>query len=187
MALASDLGLTHKVVSERHYLASQTQLTAGEAAKFITKTIGKKVTAKELKDMYEDLFGCNMEWHHSGFYRGDSGKRMGVTYFISPKDTQSIINNFDELYASIEKKKSIADEDVHAFFWKWCNYGSNRHPRWGKKLDVYTGKRSKLPKNSTICAKKTYEAALKHRGRIYIGYDEPSISDFTEEDKDTVG
>lgn len=46
MALANQLGLTNKVVSERHYFASQTNLTAGHAAKLITKAVKKKYQLK---------------------------------------------------------------------------------------------------------------------------------------------
>ena len=84
MALANQLGLTHKVVSERHYMASQTLLTAGDAAKFITKAVGRKVSAKDVKLLYELQFVSEMEWHHSGFFSGTSGQTMGRTYFISP-------------------------------------------------------------------------------------------------------
>ena len=49
MALANELGLTSKVVSERHYFASQTNFTAGQAAKFMTNSINKKLSAKDVK------------------------------------------------------------------------------------------------------------------------------------------
>ena len=84
MALANQLGLTNKVVSERHYIASQTNLTAGQAAKFITKAVKKNISAKEVRLLYEIYFKCDMEWHHSGFCKGSTGNTMGRTYFISP-------------------------------------------------------------------------------------------------------
>lgn len=64
MALANQFDLTNKVVSERHYLASQTRLTAGEAAKYITKVVGKRMSAKDVKLLYELQYGDEMEWHH---------------------------------------------------------------------------------------------------------------------------
>ena len=49
MALENDLGLTSKMVSERHYFASQTNFTAGQSAKFMTNFINKKLSAKDVK------------------------------------------------------------------------------------------------------------------------------------------
>ena len=178
MALANDLGLTHKVVSERHFLASQTELTAGEAAKLITKAVGIKVLAKDLKILYELQFKDEMEWHHSGFFSGTSKRTMGRTYFISPKDTQVIIDNFSTLYPSLKDSKAKADENVYAFYWEWFNCGSKRRQRWSKRLSVYTGKRTNLPKNSTECDIYVYQAAKMAEGRIYSGWDEPTISEF---------
>ena len=41
--LANQIGLTNKVVSERHFLASQTKYTAGEAAKKVSKILKVKI------------------------------------------------------------------------------------------------------------------------------------------------
>ncbi len=68
MALANELGLTTKVVSERHFWASQEKLTAGEAAARISKETKIKITAKDLRLIYEEILHERMEWHHSGFY-----------------------------------------------------------------------------------------------------------------------
>ena len=78
MALANELGLTNKVVSERHYIASQTNLTAGQAAKYISKSVNRKISAKDVRSLYKIYFKCEMEWHHSGFYQGETGKTMGT-------------------------------------------------------------------------------------------------------------
>ena len=61
--LAKELGLTNKVVSERHYYASLHKLTAGEAAKDLSKVVGKKVSAEDIKELYTEQFGKEMEWH----------------------------------------------------------------------------------------------------------------------------
>jgi len=128
MALANDLGLTSKVVSERHYYASQTMFTAGESAKIITKSVGRKVSAKDLKFLYELHYGTHMEWHHSGFFSGISGRTMGRPYFISPDEMQDIIENFDTLFPVLEEHKKSAEEVVCAFYWKWINQGTDRRP-----------------------------------------------------------
>ena len=181
MALANQLGLTNKVVSERHYFASQTNLTAGHAAKLITKAVNKKISAKDVKQLYMIYFRNEMEWHHSGFYKGATGKTMGRTYFISSDETQDIIDNFGTLYPVLEEQKKSAEEDVYAFYWTWENQGSKRRPHWGKVLKPYEGKRSCLPKNSTVCERNVYEVAKKAEGRIYTGWSEPKISEFNNE------
>ena len=181
MALANQLGLTNKVVSERHYFASQTNLTAGHAAKLITKAVNKKISAKDVKQLYMIYFRNEMEWHHSGFYKGATGKTMGRTYFISSDETQDIIDNFGTLYPVLEEQKKSAEEDVYAFYWTWENQGSKRRPHWGKVLKTYEGKISCLPKNSTVCERKVYEVAKKAEGRIYTGWSEPKISEFNNE------
>ena len=178
MALANQLGLTDKVVSEHHYIASLTNLSAGQAAKYISKAVKKNISAKDVRLLYEIYFECDMEWHHSGFYKGTTGKTMGRTYFISPDETQDIIDNFDTLYPVLEEQKKSTEEKVFAFFWTWKNQGSKRRPRWCKVLKTYEGKRSSLPKNSTVCERKVYDMAKKAEGRVYTGWNEPTISEF---------
>ncbi len=46
MAIAKNLGLTDKVVSARHYWASQKKMTVGEAAAFISKKNKSKNLSK---------------------------------------------------------------------------------------------------------------------------------------------
>ena len=178
MALANELGLTSKVVSERHYIASQTNLTAAQAAKYISKSVNRKISTKNVRSLYNIFFRCEMEWHHSGFYKGETGQTMGRTYFISPDETQDIIGNFDTIYPVLEEQDKKANQNVYAFYWMWENQGSKRRPHWGKVLKTYEGKRSCLPKNSTICDRKTCDSAKKAEGRIYTGWSEPDISEF---------
>ena len=78
MGLANQIGLTSKVVSERHYIASQTKLTAGEASKILSKALGIKVGAKELVESFKLIYNKEPEWHHSGFYKST----MGRTFFL---------------------------------------------------------------------------------------------------------
>ena len=105
---------------------------------------------------------------------------MGRTYFISPIDTQVIADNFDTLLPMIEESKKHDDESVFAFFWEWFNCGRKRRPRWGNVLDVYSGKRSGLLKNSTECDEEIYRAAKKLEG-VSTGWDEPTSSEFCSE------
>lgn len=102
--LAKQLGLTNKVVSERHYYTSQTKLTAGEAAKAISKHTGKKVLAKDVKELYQVRYGREAEWHHSGFYRDNNGKTMGRTFFLSGEEVEELANNYDEICAKRDEQ-----------------------------------------------------------------------------------
>lgn len=181
MALANQLGLTSKVVSERHYRASQVKFTAGQAAKFITKAVNKKLSAKDVRSLFKLKFKCDMEWHHSGFYKGTSGQTMGRTYFISPNDMQQLVTEFGILYPLLEEHKNKANKNVYAFYWEWENAGTGKRPRWCKVLKTYEGKKSDLPKNSTECKKEIYEVAKKAEGCIYKGWDAPDISEFNDD------
>ena len=181
MALANQLGLSNKMVSERHYFASKINYTAGQAAKILTRAVNKKLSAKDVKLLFKLKFGYDMEWHHSGFYQSTTGQTMGRTYFISPDKTNRLIEEFDTLLPLLEKQKKCAEEYVYAFYWIWDNSGRRRTSRWNKVLKTYEGKRSELPKNATECEREVYETAKKAEGRVYTGWDVPDISEFYDE------
>ena len=166
--LAKELGLTNKVVSERHYYASLHKLTAGEAAKDLSKVVGKKVSAKDIKELYTEQFGKEMEWHHSGFYKGKYGNTMGRTFFISKDELEIITKNFNSLNPS---------RIVYAYYWIWEKVSG----KWCKILKSFCGKKTELPQNSTICDEFTYKVVVKREGTTYHGWEEPQDSDFKED------
>lgn len=187
--LAKQLGLTNKVVSERHYYASQTKLTAGEAAKSISKHTGKKVLAKDVKELYQVRYGREAEWHHSGFYRGNNGKTMGRTFFLSGEEVEELANNYDEICAKRDEQVRKEAEElerqkvtiVQGFYWTWdYDYGG----RYGKKrtykvLQVYVGNEANKPsRNFTACSPDIMDKIKAAAGRKYFGWDEPSLSEF---------
>jgi hypothetical protein len=189
--LATQLGLTNKVVSERHYYASQEKMTAGEAAKVISKHTGKKVLAKDVKELYQVHYGYEAEWHHSGFYRSNKGKTMGRTFFLTDEEVDELKNNYDEICAKrneqirkdAEELKRRKAKIVHGFYWTWSHdYGGN----YGKKrtfkvLQVYEGSDADKPsRNFTLCSPKIMDKVKAAAGRKYFGWDEPSISDFKQ-------
>ena len=180
MALANKLGLTDKVVSERHFYASQEKQTAGEAAKNIAKAVKRKVSAKNLREMYDLYYHHEMEWHHSGFHKGTYGKTRGRTFFISKEEIQEIIDNFDMIYEKFEQSQAYESEKVYAIYWEWQELSrtNRRQPKWAKTLQVYEGERRMLPRNSTECTKAVYIEAMKAVGRIYEGWDTPTIEEF---------
>ncbi len=185
MALANELGLTSKVVSERHYLASLEKLTAGKAAAIISKATKVKISAKDLHMIYEKVLNEEMEWHHSGFYSGSNGRTMGRTYFIDYDEVEDIIKDFDRIYGELVALKKKADEKVYAICWMWDTERAGsyfKYKRYIKRLYVYQGTRNKLPKNAIECNESTYNAAKECEGRVYRGYDAPTLEEFMVKD-----
>jgi hypothetical protein len=182
--LANQIGLSTKVVSERHFIASQTKLTAGEAAKKLSKLLKFKISAKEIIAGYKNLNGRDPEWHHSGFYKSAKGSTMGRTFFFDENDIQFLSENWviiesieNEHKTEIERKKLII---VFGFYYAWdYNYSGN----YGKKvnfkvLKTFTGSVLNTPRNFTACDENVYELAKTKEGKKYFGWDEPKISDF---------
>ncbi len=173
MALAKNLGLTDKVVSERHYWASQKKMTAGEAAAFISKKTKVKILAKDLHIICKEILHFEMEWHHSGFYKNYSGKKqMGKTYFIDSEHVNQIIDDFDRIYKEL---LAFKESLVYAIAWSWIEQNGKNV----KKLFVFKGKRCDLPEHAIICTKAEYNRAKRCDGRIYTGWEEPSLEDFS--------
>lgn len=178
--LANQIGLSNKVVSERHHFASQTKLTAGEAAKKISKSLKIKVTAKEVQAH------CT-EWHHSGFYKAGGKSSMGRTWFISFEEVEKLIANWSTLKAELVARKEVeeiekqrlAAEITQGFYFTWDydysgSYGKKRN---FKRLQWYSGSKLKAPKNMTETSVEFYEKN-KEVKRNYYGWDEPKITDF---------
>ncbi len=181
--------MEHKCVSERHYAASQEKLTAGEAAKYITKRVGSKVLAKDVKCLYLTHYGREPEWHHSGFYQGGRGKTMGRTFFLSEEEAQTLADHYAALVQKHTDQQMRREQEEHrksghrvcGFYWTWDhdykgNYGKKRT---FKVLQVYEGDELNAPaRNFTPCTPEQLEAIRPHVGRQYFGWEEPSINDF---------
>ena len=175
-----------KYVSENHYIASKSKLTAGEAVKVIFKKTKIKILAKELQKLYFQEFNKEMEWHHGGFYiSNQKGKQMGKTYFISEKDLEQIIDNIDKLLSiiSLKSKKNIDTTNVFGFYYIWeTDYNGNG--KYGKKrtfkiLQIYEGIKENKPKNFTeVTERDLFEKIKKYIGKTYFGWSEPTIEEF---------
>ena len=187
--LANEKGLTNKCVSERHYHASLVKMTVGEAAKYITKKVGRKVLAKDVKDLYLTHYGQTPEWHHSGFYKGGKGRTMGRTFFLSEDEAQTLVDNYQTLVqklASRLAKQSVEEtrqrETVTTgFYWTW---GSDYGGSYGKKrkfkvLHAYEGNELSIPSsNFTPCDASLLPAIKANEGKKYFGWDEPKLEEF---------
>ena len=173
-----------KYVSENHYIASKSKLTAGEAVKVILKKTKIKILAKELPKLYYQQFNNPMEWHHSGFYSSNQkGKQMGRTYFISEKELEQIIDNINELLSIIclSEKPKIDTTNVFGFYYIWVydyegNYGKKRT---FKILQTYEGIKRYAPKNFTeVTERDLFEKINTCVGKKYFGWSEPTIAEF---------
>ena len=187
--LAYELGI-NKCVSERHIYASSRKLTAGNAAKQLTKLVGRKVLAADIKEFYQMHFHREAEWHHSGFYRGDSGKTMGRTFFISDEEVQELAEHYTELAQqradtiarreAEEKRKR--ETKVMGFYWTWDYDYSGNHgkKRNHKVLQVYEGDELHKPNHFTPCNAATLKRIKTVVGRKYYGWDEPKLGEFSK-------
>lgn len=180
--------MKHKCVSERHYAASQVKLTAGEAAKSLTKKVGTKVLAKDVKSLYMTHYGREPEWHHSGFYTGGNGKTMGRTFFLSEEEVQTLADNYkaivqkraDDIARQEEKERRQRETKVTGFYYTWDydykgNYGRKRTY---KVLHAYEGNELNKPRNFTPCDAETFEKVKAKEGKQYFGWDEPKMEEF---------
>lgn len=122
--LANQVGLSSKYVSERHAIASQYKMTAGEANKMFKKA-KIQTSAKEIVEMFELHFGFHPEWHHSGFYKSSYGSTMGRTYFFSDEQVSVLIENWQsiltkkeqiEIQAKIQQEKAKSRKELQDEF-----------------------------------------------------------------------
>lgn len=182
------MGLADKAVSERHFYASQRKMTAGAAAKKMTETTGRKILAKDVKELYKALYGRQAEWHHSGFYRGNNGRTMGRTFFISDEELAELIGHYDEITARQQEQAAQEAQEqarrqatiVQGFYYTWQHdYGG----RYGRKrtfkvLHVYSGSEAGAPDNFTPCPASIMDKVRAADGRKYYGWDEPRLGEF---------
>ena len=93
------VAVTGKHTSVRHELAKLNgRLTAGEAAKVLSKSLKIKVLAKEVTAAYEVLTGREPEWHHAGFYKGRNGRStMGRTFFFTDEHVEMLADRWHEV------------------------------------------------------------------------------------------
>jgi len=183
MALANQIGLSNKYVSERHAIASQTKYTAGEAAKELKK-LGVKATAKEVVESYKLINRHEPEWHHSGFYKNGGKSTMGRTFFFTLEQIEDLAENWGkvaERKAEIEAEtKRKQETTIKGFYFSWSSdYGGN----YGKKrnfkvLGLYEGSELSKPSNFTTLNDSQFEKAVTMKGKKYMGWDEPTISEF---------
>lgn len=183
MALA--INETGKWVSERHHMASQTKMTAGDAAKELRKQ-GIQISAKQLVQDYELLTGMTPEWHHSGFYRpnGKSRKTMGRTFFFTIEQITIFANEQDrlaELKVEIDKKEEAAKTNiVKGFYYIWeSDYAGYRGKKRNfKVLKTYEGMEAQQPANFTSLSDEAFQNAKAAEGKAYYGWDEPRSYEF---------
>ena len=185
--LAYEIGV-NKCVSERHVYASSRKMTAGNAAKKLTKLVGSKVLAADIKELYLMYYHREAEWHHSGFYNDGSGKTMGRTFFISEEEVQELAEHYADLAQqradAISRKeaeeKRQRQTKVMGFYWTWdydYNHGKRRNY---KVLQAYEGDELHCPNHFTPCNAATLKRIKTVVGRKYYGWDEPKLGEFSK-------
>lgn len=178
---------TGRYTSERHEQARRDgKPTAGQAAAIITARIGCKISAKDTVSAFIILFGCEPEWHHSGFYRPQGGRRktMGRTFFFTVEEIEELISRWPEVEQRRQEEEAIeakkATTTVKGFFYTWRqDYGGYRGKKRNYKvLQAYEGIEADAPRNFQRCTEQQYEAVKAAVGRPYYGWDEPTLSEF---------
>ena len=181
--LASQTGISDKYVSERHAIACQSKLTAGQAAK-ILKNKGCDISAKSIVEAFELLFNSKPEWHHSGFFKGKTGSKMGKTYFFTNEQIQEMMNRFSEIQNLFNVKERhiihLKETIVKGIYWQWDYDYSGKH---GKKqcfkvLKIYNGPKFTKPPNFVALSEIQFVKAVSLENKKYFGWDVPEISEF---------
>lgn len=180
------VAVTGKYTSVRHERAKiDGKLTAGEAAKFISKELKQKISAKELVAAYKLLNGCEPEWHHAGFYKLPGKKStMGRTFFFNDDNIQDMIDRWSELdfkTAAIKAEEKLKSEImIWGFYYNWDYdysgaYGKKRNH---KVLHTFFGSELNKPKNFVALSEEQFNVAVSKEGKKYYGWDEPTIFEF---------
>ena len=177
--------ITGKYTSVRHEKAKLSgKITAGEAAKILSKSLNIKVSAKEIVNAFKLLNGTEPEWHHAGFYKGSTGSTMGRTFFFSNDEINHLAGNWNKVNELFEKQandiKIKEETTVQGFYYEWdYNYSG----RYGKKvnfkiLKTFQGSELSKPRNFTPCNDSQFENAKSKENKKYYGWDEPELSEF---------
>ena len=160
--------ITGKYTSERHEAAKRAgKFTAGDAAILLSKKLGKKILANNIKPY-------SKEWHHSGFYAGG----MGKTWFFSQDEINFLIENYESIK---EKEKKELERYVYGFYWIW-DYdfnGKNGKKRSFKILNFYSGIMQNAHKNFTEISEQQFKDFSYCEGKCYYGWEVPTIDEIT--------
>lgn len=174
--------VTGKYTSVRHERAmrDEDKMTGGQVATMLRKH-GHAVRAHDLVDIFRELIGGYPEWHHSGFH----SKGMGRTYFYTTAQAEKLLELMPTLEAKREERKVREEQEwkekartmVQGFAYRWVKEGS----RNVKKLITYSGSLLAAPKGFVALEDDRFAVAKAMEGRIYRGYDEPTVRDFDPE------
>jgi len=182
--------VTGKYTSVRHERARlDGKMTAGDGAKLLKKQFKISLKAKELTEAFQILTGREPEWHHAGFYKNGTGKsRMGRTFFFSSDDIELVALGQDKIAAiklEREREREIAKNTIVTgiyFSWESDYSGAYGKKRNFKVLGTYQGSELGTPTNFTSSTEDQYQCAkLFENNKRYMGWDEPSPSEFSAE------
>lgn len=171
--MALSINETGKYTSERHEKAKQSgKLTAGEAARLISKITGEKILASDIKSLAT-------EWHHSGFYKKNDRATMGKTYFFTQEQTEKIAADWSKIKVQkqeeMEKIEKTKTQVVFGFYYNWdYDYSGGRGKKRNYKvLHFYSGSEFGKPRNFTELSQPDFDVMKAREGKKYFGWDEP--------------
>lgn len=147
-----------------NYLLAQAEgkLTAGEAAKILSKKFGIKVLAKNIEHLAT-------EWHHAGVFKKYDGKVGGKKiYFFSLEELDRI---------TVEQLGVETVKGFYVGFEKY--YDSTRYgrKRWKPVLRFWEGLESKTPKNFTLLNEEQFNKFKALDGRELEPFQSFDVSD----------
>lgn len=180
--------VTGKYTSVRHELAKMDgKLTAGEAAKKVSKILSQKISAKELVAA-NDLLGRRTEWHHAGFYKSSSSRKstMGRTFFFDGDDVAYLVENWEKVSEKMAEK--IAEEKrkketiVKGWFVCFKRESINRFGKLGYKpyLGLYEGTEDCIPNHFTLLSDGEFLSAKLQEGRRLEAYESPKFESISK-------
>lgn len=111
------MNVTGKFESNRHAIARIEKFTFGEVCKELAKKKngGMKISAKDLLEIYTDLFGTP-EWHHAGKLPKQYGGGMKKTYFLNEiPNVQTVMDwkkKYDEKQIIILREREISKKKI---------------------------------------------------------------------------
>jgi hypothetical protein len=159
-------------VSNSHIYAKECgKITAGEAAKILSKKFAIKILAKDIKPL-------STEWHHSGAFKGNNGTLAGKTYFFTKEQVDSItLEKINQVNNQLISEKQALLINVQGWYIDFKKVSINRYGKLGWKpfLGIYEGEKGKAPKSFVALTDEQMEIARLQKGRQLEPYEKPTF------------
>lgn len=159
-------------MSNNHIAAheDETKMLVGAAAKLLSKKFKTKISAKELE-------AFSTEWHHSGVFKGNTGRLQGRrTWWLTTEQIEGI--TLEQIEANRSAQAAAIEEGkrtVRGWYVDFRREAVNHLGRMGYKpyLAVYEGPASGTPKNFSPLTDGEFLSAKLEAGRRLEAYETP--------------